>query len=263
MNDKAAKSKVLPDLMASFKRMAEEEGLDPEEAQQVAQQLQGPLFEHARKKARGSTEVANKHGAKDRLLPEEQDRRLPGPLYKVLRRMEAEEEPFLKVHRLIDAIEWAVKWHTTLVLSDLLRERDIPLKIKLLLARGLRTPSLGLWNQFFRETLEALDTPSVPWRDWEHLLKLEDKHHLVNFRNKYAHGATPSRERCQEDVEIYLPVFRRLIHSPVFTDTGLVIAGADDSAVLLRGPSRTPLPGVHLQIGHAAALLPHHPDDPS
>jgi len=67
---------------------------------------------------------------------------LPGPLYTLIEKYNKEIDHFRKIDRLIKAMEWALKWHTVLVVSDLLREKEIPDKIKVLLATGLRTPSL-------------------------------------------------------------------------------------------------------------------------
>ncbi len=179
---------------------------------------------------------------------------LPGPLFTLLSLYDLEENWFRKVHRLIDNLEWAIKWHTVLIMSDMLREAVLSAKMKLLLSSGLRTPSLGIWNLFFRESMGAVKTPLVPWDDWERLVELEKKHQMVSFRNRYAHGATPADEDCKKDCERFYPVLLQLIGSQMFTDIGLLVSGPE-GVFHLQGDNRKILE-IELALGHASALLP-------
>lgn len=80
---------------------------------------------------------------------------LPHPLHVLIQSYHAETQGFRKVHRLIDAFEWAIKWHTTVVMSDLLtNQQEYSDEIKVLLSAGLYTPSLGVWVFFLRELLD-------------------------------------------------------------------------------------------------------------
>ncbi len=61
---------------------------------------------------------------------------LQGPLVKLINQFHDENQAFRKVHRLIDAFEWAIKWHTIIAVSDLMRESNIEPKIKVLFSAG-------------------------------------------------------------------------------------------------------------------------------
>ncbi|MCJ7481761.1 MAG: hypothetical protein MUO31_02225 [Thermodesulfovibrionales bacterium] len=188
---------------------------------------------------------------------------IPSPLYRLITLYNNETQSFRKVHRLIDTFEWAIKWHTLLAVSDLIREQQIPDRLKILLAEGLRTPSLGTWMFFYREALGGLIKPSLPYREWSQLKTLEKKHNIVSFRTSYAHGATPTDGDCQADCDKHWPVLLKLIDSSIFFDVRLVAAGKN-GFVLLQGASPTPmkkseiteLENILNEPGRTAALLP-------
>jgi hypothetical protein len=186
-------------------------------------------------------------------LEREQFTQLPGPLHTLLELYDQERNAFRKVHRLIDALEWAVKWHTVLAVSDLLREAQLTPRMKVLLAGGLRTPSLGMWNLFFREAVAALGSPSVAFSQEERLVLLESKHQIVSFRNGYAHGATPEEESCLADCRKMEPVLLQLIGSTLFTEIDLGVCGPD-GAHILKGPQILPT-DIELEAGHAGAVM--------
>lgn len=185
--------------------------------------------------------------------------RLPGPFHCLLGQYLGDTQPFRKAHRLVDALEWAIKWQTVLVVSDLLREADVPAGLRKLFSEGLRTPSLGAWVRFCLEATAAIRVPSAPWNKWDVLTPsgkgLEDRFQLVTFRNSYAHGATPVDTECLADIAKYEPALAKLAGSPFLTEAGLVVAGADGTCVL-RGAEREPLPALELPPGEVAALLP-------
>ena len=260
-HDEDYKDSRIPDIKADFQKQAEEAGVPEDAAAGVAGRLIEALMQEAKDQAppppRSKWHRLDPDGGP---LPRALEVELPGPMYHLFQLIDTESSPFRQVHRLIDAIEWAVKWHTTLALGDLLAQGDIPKSVKLLLARGLQTPSLGTWHRFFREAVAAFDAvetmPALPWDRFEHLNGLEAKHNLVNFRNKYAHGATPNDDECQRDVEQFLPVLRELVHSPLFTGIRLAVRSEGDAAPhVLRGPKRTSV-DVDVPPGHAVALLP-------
>ena len=178
---------------------------------------------------------------------------LPTPLYQILQFYHRESNAFRKVHRLIDLFEWSIKWHTVLLMSDLLQEADISDELKVLFSSGLRVPSLGVWMHFFRASLEAVHKPSFPWKEWECLLDLEEKHQIVNFRNGYAHGATPSDEDCEQDCVRLFPVLQKIISSPFFShlqmvyeDKGQVYRWVGDKKI----PSELSIPEGHVCVVH-------------
>lgn len=145
---------------------------------------------------------------------------LPTPLVRALQQFNQELQPFRRVHKLIDAVEVLVKFHTVIVVSDYFSRQNVSEQMKALLAAGLRTPSLGIWWQFAREIAAALakeHTPFVPGID-KYLGKkgalfkaLEGENNLIRFRNGYAHGATPSDMQCEADLKRYFPVVRDVL----------------------------------------------------
>jgi hypothetical protein len=68
----------------------------------------------------------------------------------VLSLYEKEVQPFRKIHRLIDLFETIIKTHTVYVISDYIRNHHPSDEINRFLAKGLKTPSLGLWHEFSR-----------------------------------------------------------------------------------------------------------------
>ena len=97
---------------------------------------------------------------------------LPMPLVQTLAAFEKEnheQQAFRSVHRLIDAIEVLCKLYTVASVSTFLEvlkekltsnpsfnEQEFD-KIKVMLATGLKTPSLGIWWCFARDTAKVLD----------------------------------------------------------------------------------------------------------
>ena len=55
----------------------------------------------------------------------------------------AEEQPFRKVHRMIDLFESLIKSHTAVIIAEYVACNRLSDAAKGLLAQGLRTPSMG------------------------------------------------------------------------------------------------------------------------
>jgi hypothetical protein len=159
---------------------------------------------------------------------------VPGPLRVLVARADAEPEPFKRTWRLIDTFEWAIKWAATLALTDVLQRAGVSSRLKLSLARGLRTPSLGLWLSFYRAALEEPPASTRPWADWDRLLALDDQHRLVAFRNEYAHGAVHTDEQSAAHFATYRPVLDELLAAPIYTATRLVVPTGDGERVVDR-----------------------------
>ncbi len=183
---------------------------------------------------------------------------LPGPLFDLLQRHERERDPLRRTWLLIDTLEWVVKWHTILCVSDLLREANLSPRMKVLLSSGLRTPSLGMWNMFFREAMKGIRNPSLPWDQWQRLTAMEERHGIVRFRNRYAHGATPENEQCERDHERYHPVLLELLASPLLSKVALQVSGLE-GVLLWQGADRRPCGGT-LEPSHVGACLTGEPD---
>lgn len=265
--ESAYKDRRLPTIREALREQVQQEQIqqeeiDDERAEHLTRRLIGALMEKAKRQAAppassGKQENIEHAGP----LPRSAYSTLPGPLYVLLKQIDDEAHPFRQIHRLIDAVEWVVKWHMSLTLSELLDQHAVPDSLKLLLANELRKPSLGLWYRFFDESLQALEDPMLPWRSWERLRGLEAKHELVNLRNRYAHGATPQDATCQADVDHYRPLLRTLIHTPLCTNIGLAIH-TPDARLVLQGNQRIEV-DLDIPPGHAVALLPLRPGSDS
>jgi hypothetical protein len=159
-----------------------------------------------------------------------------------------ETQPFRKVHRMIDLFETIIKMHTVVILSEYVAHNNLSDVAKGLLAQGLRTPSLGTWQLFSRVLFTELQLSSYQWmldelpidfvlsdnelssgllkaklefpqfnKEVLIQLKADKKNRQSNFddvialRNSYAHGATPSDEKCAEDIQKFEPFLMQLL----------------------------------------------------
>lgn len=130
-----------------------------------------------------------------------------------------ENEPFRKVHRLIDCFECFIKMYTAILLSEYYHKKDISNEIRQLLYEGLRFPSLGTWQRFSDKLLEELKTKEhvflidgfeIGFYNLKKFVERNAKLNIINFRNMYAHGATPNNEYCNKDIEAYSPILEKL-----------------------------------------------------
>jgi hypothetical protein len=148
---------------------------------------------------------------------------------------ERNDQPFRKVHRLIDLIEVFCKLYTVTSVAtflDALRQtftqpqhdlsEEAFIKIKVMLSAGLKTPSLGIWWKFARDIttiLQELNIPHILPNAEQELLSskstikkaFDGENNLIAFRNNYAHGATPSDEACFKDLETVWPKVMQLL----------------------------------------------------
>jgi len=138
-----------------------------------------------------------------------------------------ENQPFRKVHRMIDLFESLIKMHTVVIISEYVGHNKLSDAAKGMLAQGLRTPSLGTWQLFSRILFEELQQDSYPWTfqgfdtDFTRLEKaLNDaKTNVIAFRNGYAHGATPTDEQCSADLAQFEPFLLQLMQCPWLQST--------------------------------------------
>jgi len=159
---------------------------------------------------------------------------LPSPLSHALQSLvnEDPQQPFRQVHRLIDVIEVFCKLYTVASVSQLAglitslggddHHSERLDKMKAMLSAGLKTPSMGVWWMFARESASVIQELGR-----EHILPdgsrmlttkqsklkqaFDGNNNLIAFRNAYAHGATPSDADCQRDVARYGEVLCRLV----------------------------------------------------
>lgn len=145
---------------------------------------------------------------------------------------EQEVQPFRKVHRMIDLFETIIKTHTAIIIADYFRQRQLSDDIKGILAEGLRTPSLGIW-QFISRTIVnemAAGKDMLPFIEgfytyfnkWDKNLRAGEKD-VIAFRNQYAHGATPSDRQCEMDISRMIPVLRQMLVVPWLSASTIVV----------------------------------------
>lgn len=77
-------------------------------------------------------------------------------LNQVINEFEIEEHSFSKLHRLIDLVESIIKTHTAFIASNYFKMHLVSDSVKGLLAEGLITPSLGMWQTVSRALMEDL-----------------------------------------------------------------------------------------------------------
>jgi hypothetical protein len=236
----------------------------------------------------------------------------------VLELFQQEQHPFVKIHRMIDLFETIIKTHTAFIISDYFRLNHVSEDIKRLLADGLRTPSLGIWQVINRVIIEDLTIAKILNHDqfqeltstlsnensrrfhslysrrgqdfdlrnpiqredrtflknifmrahfaysekmfipnfipyfyqWDQTISQSIKSpdgtipDIVNFRNKYAHGATPDIETCQKDIERYTPILEKLLDAEWLTNTGIVVfqkANEKIQPISLEGVKQNPI----------------------
>ena len=142
------------------------------------------------------------------------------PHLKTLHALYTEEvQSFRKVHRMIDLFESVIKSHTVVIIAEYVQHNQLSDTAKGLLAQGLRTPSLGTWQLFSRVLFEELQAVNYAWTLNEFASGFEfldkslnsDKTNVIAFRNGYAHGATPSDNQCENDIQKFEPYLEKLL----------------------------------------------------
>ena len=154
-------------------------------------------------------------------------------LYQLYQR---EQQPFRKVHRMVDLFESLIKFHTVVIMAEYFARNAISDSAKGMLSYGLQTPSLGTWQFFSRQLYKELQTMghqfmlnSFPdeFRILEKIINKE-RTNIIALRNHYAHGATPSDEECLRDIfqfENFLELllgFKWLAQSSLHEEYGIV-----------------------------------------
>jgi hypothetical protein len=132
---------------------------------------------------------------------------------------ESEVQSFRKVHRMIDLFESIIKSHTVVIMSEYVKHNQLSESAKGLLSQGLRLPSLGTWQLFSRVLFEELEKSNYSWlindfaKEFSILDKAlnNDKTNVISFRNGYAHGATPTDEQCEADIEKFESFLNQLL----------------------------------------------------
>ena len=189
----------------------------------------------------------------------------PTPLARMLEKLATEQQPFRAVHRLVDTIEVFAKLHTVAgvcAFADAVGGVDTQTKesvsMRVMLAAGLRTPSLGTWWQFARESARALKTLQRPFplpgaddailKDNKsailkaHFDTSDPKYNLITFRNSYAHGATPSDDECSKELAARRPQVFGLLERATWLQTSeWLVRDAQGQWWRALGPTPTPL----------------------
>ncbi len=144
----------------------------------------------------------------------------PEPFRRLVTKIDHETDPYRRTWRVIDAIEWSVKWETATVLGHLLDRGMIPPALRLSLAAGLGRPSLGTWIGLLRSVLQA--ATDRPFAAWDEVLTLDDQYGFVQSRNEYAHGAVESDDQAELRYQHLRPVLDALGAAPFLTRVGLL-----------------------------------------
>jgi hypothetical protein len=142
-----------------------------------------------------------------------------------------EEQPFRKVHRMIDLFESIIKTHTVVILAGYVKQNKLSDKAKGLLSQGLRTPSLGTWQLFSRVLFEELVEDRFNWisdsfeKEFKTLEKTlrRKKTDVIAFRNTYAHGATPCDAQCESDIQKFDPFLKQLMQFEWLRESSLIV----------------------------------------
>lgn len=201
---------------------------------------------------------------------------LPMPLVRAIRQFDVDYDKkmyFRSIHRLIDIIEVYCKLYTVAGVSQCVQvvfansdqrnwtTTDIERMdtLRMMLGSGLKTPSLGIWWGFARESAQILSTFDIP-----HVLKdanralthkkssikksFDSQNNLISFRNGYAHGATPSDEVCKNDILKLIPRIQKLLTDSVaLIDSQLLVSDDKGKLWLANGDKLTP---VDISIGN-------------
>jgi hypothetical protein len=131
---------------------------------------------------------------------------------------------------MIDLFETIIKMHTVVVMGEYFKRNELSEMAKGMLAYGLQTPSLGTWQKFSRDLCSELISNNHPFvlnyfKD-EFLLfdkSNNDKTNIISFRNRYAHGATPTDKDCEADIIQFEPFLLKLLASKWLYESQLII----------------------------------------
>jgi AAA ATPase domain len=163
-----------------------------------------------------------------------------------------ETNPFLKLHRLTDAIEILTRASTIVLVSDILRQLGaFPPALKALLAQKLSRPTFGAWKELVTACLEALPhdggavrcfIPELPAYIHETLLPLLGSNDgapektVIALRNLLAHGGRLSREMAERFLRAHAGAALSALERLSFLDAyELVASDAQGRLLRLRG----------------------------
>lgn len=100
---------------------------------------------------------------------------------------ENETNAFRKIHRMIDLFETMIKTHTALLVSNYFLVNKISDAMKGYLAEGLKTPSLGVWQDFSRKICDELAFSYLTEEEFQHYFStLKQKQQQVKFLDSYS-----------------------------------------------------------------------------
>jgi hypothetical protein len=149
---------------------------------------------------------------------------------------------------MIDLFETIIKMHTVVIMGEYFKRNELSEMAKGMLAYGLQTPSLGTWQKFSRDLCGELVSNNhvfvLNYFQDEFLLfdkTNNDKTNIISFRNRYAHGATPTDEDCEADILQFEHFLLKLLDSKWFKDSQLIII---DNTVFIQ--SKTTLEKLNL-----------------
>lgn len=161
--------------------------------------------------------------------------------------MVKEQNPFNKIHRLIDTFEEFSKFLTVISIRDFIDARAVyeadSRNVTTFLMNKLYAPTLGTWHEFLYRSAKYLAAcnDEVFSKDIYRLLGCKEKTGakllyscryknqqytirniqgamslFTQMRNDYAHGATPGDETCEEDHRLFFPLLNLLMEKARF-----------------------------------------------
>lgn len=180
-----------------------------------------------------------------------------------------EQNPFNKIHRLIDTFEEFSKFLTVISIRDFIDVRTMyetdHKNVTVFLMNKLYAPTLGTWHEFLYRTAKYLASCASEFSEEVYTFlgykqKLDAKLRYSCFykkhpytvknvqaalelftqmRNDYAHGATPRDEVCEEDYRLFFPLLNLLLEKAHFlTDYTLETSEIDGVIQPIIGKNR-------------------------
>lgn len=177
---------------------------------------------------------------------------LPFPLALVVCEYLKETNPFIKLHRLIDAADLLTRFTAIIMLSDLLRQcSSFPSPLRLALLEDIERPTFGVWKNLLRLACDNLPkqegkcicfVPECPVFINESLLPLlgsnegDAERKIIPLRNLLAHQGRLSDTKAQRFLSLHQQPFESLLTGLAFlSDFDLLACEADGRVVSLRG----------------------------
>lgn len=207
--------------------------------------------------------------------------RYPAPLALAYGGLVECETPLARLFALRDVVEVSLKFCAAVMIKDYLRLGTRASAVDSSLAADLRRPSLGAWNNLWRETARCLQktrtqafAPQLVDFYFEANGSPRKRNHdlverLIKFRNRVVgHGARPRDDEAEKVFQATQPLAEQLLaeldfladYSLLFFDeTGAGVVLNDDHSESIAPPVVSSFENNHLFLKHDENLLPLYP----